>query len=131
MTVLTSPRSRVTKTLGGSDAVTLLSCYVFLLMIVPSSLVVGSFGAAGAPSALFAGALLCWYLVLRQNSAFQLDRGKQPMRLAAILFGCSIVATYVSANRSAMSLLQQNAADRGLIVVAGWVAVLCAERDAA
>jgi O-antigen ligase len=129
VTVLTSPRSRVTKTLGGSDAVTLLSCYVFLLMIVPSSLVVGSFGAAGAPSALFAGALLCWYLVLRQNSAFQLDRGKQPMRLAAILFGCSIVATYVSANRSAMSLLQQNAADRGLIVVAGWVAVLLLAAD--
>jgi O-antigen ligase len=127
--VMASPRRRVTRTLGGIDAVTLLTWYVFLLMIVPSSLVVGSFGAAGAPSALFAGALLCWYLIVRQNPAFQLDRGRQPMRLAAILFACSIVAAYVSANRSTMSLLQENAADRGLIVVAGWVAVLLLAAD--
>ena len=36
------------------DTVTLLTCYLFLLMAIPSALVVGSFGAAGAPAALFA-----------------------------------------------------------------------------
>ena len=44
------------------DAVTLLTCYLFLLMAIPSALVVGSFGAAGAPAALFAAIPLCFYL---------------------------------------------------------------------
>ena len=33
------------------DAASLLTCYLFLLMAIPSSLVFGSFGAAGAPAA--------------------------------------------------------------------------------
>ena len=32
---------------GRLDAVTLLTCYVVLLMMIPSALVVGSFGSAG------------------------------------------------------------------------------------
>ena len=64
------------------DAVTLLSCYVFLLMAIPSSLVIGSLGAAGAPAAMLAVAILCWYLAARQHPSLGLDRGRQPVRPA-------------------------------------------------
>jgi hypothetical protein len=111
------------------DAVTLLSCYLLLLMVIPPRLVVGSFGGAGAPAALFAGVLLCWYLVARQHPALSLDRGPQPVRVAGIIFGCSIIAAYIAANRGALPQLQQNGADRGLILLSGWLGVLLLAAD--
>jgi O-antigen ligase len=111
------------------DAVTLLTAYVFLLTIIPSSLVVGSFGAAGAPAALLAAILLCWYVLARLHPGITQDRGPQPVRVAAIFFGCAIVAAYVAANRTTMPVLQQNGADRGLIVLSGWLGVLLLAAD--
>ena len=111
------------------DAVTLLSCYAFLLMAIPSSLVVGSFGAAGAPAALLAVGILCWYLVARQHPGLGLDRGTQPVRVAATIFAGTVVAAYISASRHAVPAAQQSGADRGLIVLAGWVGVLALAAD--
>jgi len=112
-----------------TDAVTLLSCYVFLLVIIPSSLVVGSFGAAGAPAALFADVLFCWYLIARHHPALRLDRGKQPVRIAAVVFAGAVVAAYIAANRVKMSGLEESGADRGLIVLCGWLGVLLVAAD--
>jgi len=111
------------------DAVTLLSCYAFLLMAIPSSLVVGSFGAAGGPAALLAVAILCWYLVARRHPSLGLDRGRQPVRVAATVFAGAVVAAYISASRHAVPAAQQSGADRGLIVLAGWVGVLALAAD--
>src|ERR1022692_242124 len=111
------------------DAVTVLTCYLVLLMAIPSSLVVGSFGAVGQPAALFAALLLGWYLLARQHPEFHLDRERQPIRVSAGLFGCAILAAYVSANSTAMPALQINGADRGLILAAGWLGVLLLAAD--
>ena len=111
------------------DAVTLLSCYAFVLMAIPSSLVVGSFGAAGAPAALLAVAILCLYLVARQHPVLGLDHGRQPVRVAATIFAATVVAAYISANRQAIPAAQQSGADRGLIVLAGWIGVLALAAD--
>jgi O-antigen ligase len=95
-----------------ADAVTLLTAYVFLIMIIPSSLVV-----------------LCWYVVARRHPAMPLDRGPQPIRLVAIFFGCALLAAYVSANRVAMPVLQESGADRGLISLFGWLGVVLLAAD--
>jgi O-antigen ligase len=116
------PRSR-------TAAVRLLTCYLVLLMAIPSSLVVGPFGAAGAPAGLFAVFLLCWYLIAWQHPLLPLDTGRQPVRVAAILFGCATVAAYVSANRVSMPVLEKNGADRGLIILAGWMGVALLAAD--
>src|SRR5580704_16965162 len=112
-----------------TDAVTLLSCYVILLMVIPSSLVVGSLGVAGAPAALLALVILCWYLAARQHPGLGLDRGRQPVRVAATIFAGVVVAAYISASRHAVPVSQQSGADRGLIVLAGWVGVLALAAD--
>jgi polysaccharide biosynthesis protein PslJ len=111
------------------DAVTLLSCYAFLLMAIPSSLVVGSLGAAGAPAALLAVAILCWYLVARHHPGLGLDRGRQPVRVAVTIFAGASVAAYISASRHAVPAVQQSGADRGLLVLAGWAGVLALAAD--
>lgn len=46
-----------------------------------------------------------------------------------MLFTCAIVAAYVSANRHSMPTLELNAADRGLIMMSGWLGVLLVAAD--
>lgn len=111
------------------DAVTALSAFLFALMIIPSGLVVGAFGAAGRPATLIAGALLGWYLLARQHPDLTVDAGRQPVRTAAIVFACSALASYISANLTALTTSQQNAADRGLILLAGWIGVMLVAAD--
>jgi polysaccharide biosynthesis protein PslJ len=113
-----------------ADAVTLLTLYLFLLMAIPSSLVVGALGAAGAPAAIFAAVVFAWYLLARVHPAQLVDRGRQPVRAAALFFAFSIIAAYVSANRVTLPLLEENGADRGLISLAGWLGVLLLAADA-
>ncbi len=127
--LMTGPFPAVGGRTGRLDAVTLLTFYLFLLMAIPTSLVVGSFGASGRPAALFGVVLLCWYLAARQHPVLGLDSGRQPVRVAAVVFCCAIVAAYVSANRVSMPALQQSGADRGLIAVFGWLGVLLLAAD--
>ena len=107
----------------------MLSCYTFALIIVPSALIVGAFGAAGRPAMLLAAAMLGWYLLVRQHPAIDIDRERQPVRVAAIGLCCAVLASYVSASRSAMSTPAVNAADRGLILLAGWLGVMLFAAD--
>jgi O-antigen ligase len=127
--VMTRPYPDVIIRPGRVDAVTLLTCYLFLLMAIPPYLVVGSLGAAGAPATLFAAGATCCYLVAREHPAFHLDRGRQPVRVAAMIFGCSIIAAYVSANNGPLPVLEKSGADRGLILLAGWLGVLLLAAD--
>ncbi len=127
--LLTSPYPELAVRRRSIDAVTLLTCYLFLLMAIPSGQVVGSFGGAGAPADLFAAVLFWVYLVARQHPAFGVSRGKQPVRLAVAVFGATIIASYVSANLVAMPVLSENGADRGLILLAGWFGVVMLAAD--
>ena len=68
------------------DAVTWLSCYVVLLLFVPSRLVVGPLGSAGAPSMLFGlGSLLLWLFLPRRGTARPPASGGTPIRIALVL----------------------------------------------
>jgi len=119
---------------GGSPprrnyVVKLLTCYLILLMAIPSSLVVGPLGAAGAPAGVFAAFLFCWYLLARLHHAVPVDTGRQPIRVAAVLFACATVASYISANRTTLPLVAQNGSDRGLILLSGWLGVVLLAAD--
>lgn len=111
------------------DAVTLLSVYLLLLLAIPQRLVLAPAGAVGGPSTIFAGLLFCVFLAAWLNPALTLDHGRQPIRLAAGLFTCAVLAAYVSANRHAMPTLELNGADRGVIFTFGWFGVLLLAAD--
>jgi polysaccharide biosynthesis protein PslJ len=111
------------------DACTLLSVYLVLLMLIPATLVFAPLGAAGGPATIFAALLFVVCLVTWLHPAFTLDRGRQPVRIIALIFTCVIVAAYTSANRHAMPVLERNAADRGLIFTLGWLGVTLLAAD--
>jgi O-antigen ligase len=112
-----------------SFPVPLLTVYVVLLMFIPSALVLSPLGGAGSPATLFAIALLGWYVSRWLHPACALDRQRQPIRTAALLFGAATLAAYVSANRHTLTPLESNGADRGLILLAGWLGVLLLAAD--
>jgi hypothetical protein len=114
---------------GRRDAVSLLTSYLVLLMAIPSSLVLGSFGQAGAPAALFATVLFLLYAAARAHPALGLFCGPQPVRTAAIVFGCAIIASYVAASQLPLSALQRNGADRGMLLLLGWLGVVLLAAD--
>ena len=89
----------------------------------------GALGGAGSPATLFAFTLLGWYVLLWTHPRFALYRGRQPARLAAAFFAFVYVAAYVSANRHALGSTAQNGADRGMIFVTGWLAVMLLAAD--
>jgi polysaccharide biosynthesis protein PslJ len=110
-------------------AITLLTAYILLLTFIPSPLVLGALGGAGSPATLFAFTLLSWYVLLWLHPGFALYRGRQPARLAAAFFAFVFVAAYVSANRHTLDSTAQNGADRGMIFVTGWLAVMLLAAD--
>jgi O-antigen ligase len=78
---------------------------------------------------LLALALLGWYGLLWLHPRFGLHRGRQPIRLAVAALACIFVAAYVSANRHYMDTTSQNGADREMICLAGWAAILLLAAD--
>jgi O-antigen ligase len=107
-----------------NDAVALLTFYVFVLVAIPSRLVFGPFGGAGAPSTILGVALLGWYLLNWFHPASTISSGRLPLRVASLLVFCAIVAAYASANLHKLGTIEQNGADRGLIMICGWLGIL-------
>lgn len=111
------------------DSVTVLSFYTLLLMGIPSTLVVAPLGAVGSPAMVFAVLVLIFYLVTWLHPRLAPAHGRQPVRAAGILFASAVITTYVSANRHVMPSLESNGADRGVILVCGWLGVLLMASD--
>jgi polysaccharide biosynthesis protein PslJ len=111
------------------DAVTVLGIYTLLLMGIPAALVVAPLGAVGGPATIFAALVFIFYLVTWLHPALAPARGRQPVRFAAILLTCAVIATYVSANRHMVPGLERNGMDRGIILICGWLGVLVMASD--
>ena len=78
---------------------------------------------------MFALLVLVIYLGLWLRPSSSLHRGRQPIRVIGILFTCVVVASYASANRHLLPVLEKNAADRGLIFIFGWLGILLLAAD--
>jgi polysaccharide biosynthesis protein PslJ len=128
-TPVISPPADQTRPARRIDAVAVLTLYLFMLLFIPYYVIFSPLGGSGGPSTMFAGLVMGLYLVFWLRPAFGLDRGTQPIRVVAVLFTCVVIASYISANRHALSTLEQNGADRGLISVFGWAGVLLLAAD--
>jgi len=107
----------------------ILMLYLFLLMAIPADLVFAPLGAAGGPATLFALLVFVMYLGSWLRPSSFLDRRRQPIRLAGVLFTCAMVASYASANRHLLPVLEENSSDRGLIYLFGWLGILLLAAD--
>ncbi len=112
-------------TRGGRN-LTVLTTYLVLLELVPSSWVVPALGAVGTPSNVFALVMLLWYVGSWLTGRFTLAPETRSPRVAMCFLAASILMAYVSLGQSdrAPVALETQAADRGLIGLVAWIGVV-------
>jgi polysaccharide biosynthesis protein PslJ len=115
-----SERSEYRKT----DVVAFLSFYLFFVMAIPSALVFAPLGGAGSPSTVIGFAFFGWYILNWLHPSSSISRDRQPMRRAGIFFLCAVLASYASATAHLLPTLEQNGADRGIILACSWLGIL-------
>lgn len=100
------------------DALAVLTLYVLLLFLVPSRLVVGPLGATGTPANIVGLLALLWWGTARLVPEGEPIRGVQPVRLAVMLFGAAVLASFVAANLALSDSRELTAATRAVLAAA-------------
>jgi O-antigen ligase len=107
----------------GYDATSALTVYIFLLFAIPSRLIFGPLGAAGTPAQVFAVALLAWFAVNRIVSGRGTSFTSSPVIRALLVFGATVLISYIVATTRPIDGVELRSADRGLISLAAWLGV--------
>jgi O-antigen ligase len=113
----------------GVDAVGWLTLYAALLLFIPSRLIVGPLGSAGAPSMLFGLCSLLLWGFLFLTAVRRVDLGPQPVRIALGFFLFCVGVSYVLAMSRPMSTDEVSPADVALIALASWTGTLLLTHD--
>ncbi|MEV6983080.1 O-antigen ligase family protein [Sphaerisporangium sp. NPDC051017] len=121
-------RSRLPKK-ARVDPVTIMTFFLVVLFVMPARYVVGPLGGAGSPSSMVAVLLLVWYLMSTLSPRWTPIRGRQPVRSVIVFFVLAVLASYVAANTRPLSGDELNAADLGLVLVAGWAGIALVTAD--
>lgn len=111
------------------DAVTWLTVYVVLLFAVPSKLVIGPLGSAGAPSMVFGlGGLLLW-VVMVVATARPTSSRPRPIRIALAVFAASAGVSYAIAMSRPIVSNEVSPADVALLALLAWSGTLLLAHD--
>lgn len=113
-----------------------LTIYLLLLFAIPSRLIIGAFGSAGAPSMLFGlASALVWFLMqLRRTPDSPIAQEssmprRHPIRLAFVLFLVSVAVSYLVAMLRPIDQDEISPADVALIVALSWAGVFLLAHD--
>lgn len=112
------------------DAVTILTIYLILIFVIPSDRRVGALGGAGSIGGLFGVAMLLWWCGHHLQRPDPWSRTNfQFVRSAGFVFGGAVLASYAASAQMAVTPLDGNMADMGLIRVAGLLGVFLVASD--
>lgn len=110
-----------------TDAVTLLSILVGLRLALPSQLVVGPLGGAGAPATLFGLLLLCYWFWHRLHRV--VPEKAAELNTIALVFVAIVLASYVVATVRPIEAEELNLSTLSLLALAGWMGGLLLASD--
>lgn len=122
-----NPAGRSWSRLPGSE--TVLTVYLCLLLAIPSPMVVGPLGSAGAPSSLMAVAGFGWWVWNQVHRSSDTTAGFQPVRAAALGWLLIMLSVYAHAMARPMSGDEISPADSGLLKLVGLVGVVLVAND--
>ncbi len=121
---------RGTKTRRGTDAVTMLTVYLVLLLAIPSGVVVTALGSLGSPSLMWGLVLLGWWTISRlQTRAFDLRPIPQPVRFAFSAFVVIVLLSFAAAMLRGQPSDQVSPAFTALVRLLSWAGVLLVAVD--
>ncbi|GAA1505877.1 hypothetical protein GCM10009677_42870 [Sphaerisporangium rubeum] len=108
---------------------TIISFFLVILFVMPARYVIGPLGGAGSPASMVAVMLLVWYLLSTLSPRWTPLHGRQPVRAVIVFFALAVLASYVAAMTRPLSSEELNAADLGLVLVAGWAGIALVTAD--
>ncbi|WP_327373209.1 O-antigen ligase family protein [Streptomyces sp. NBC_01216] len=106
------------------DATAVLTGYLALALFLPSNLALPALGGAGTPANVFALLGLFWYLATWCMGRIAPAPGTRTVRTAVLVLGIVVLVSYVANTARISSQKEVLAADRGLIVLLVWVALV-------
>ena len=111
-----------------ADAVTGLTVYAVVLLIVPSDRTIAQLGGAGTPAVLLSIGLMVWWLWYRTRLASRV-RFSNPVYLTFLAFAAAVMISEVIAASSNLPQPDQNAADMGILRLAGFAGAFFVAAD--
>lgn len=124
-----SPPPRAFRRAVPFDVVTWLSVYLVLLFAVPSKLVIGPLGSAGAPSTLVGLVSLLLWVLIGVGAARPASSGPRPVRVALALFLFGVGVSYVIAMSRPVVSGEVSPADVALLSLLAWSGTLLLAHD--
>lgn len=117
------------RSVASADAVGWLSIYLVLLFFVPSRLILGPLGSAGAPSMVFGlASLLLWFLIhLRPGRRGTLRA--HPIRITLFGFLFSVGVSYLLAMSEPLLGDERSPADVAVLALLSWSGTLLLAQD--
>ncbi len=106
------------------DAATILTGYLLLAFFVPSNMALPALGGAGTPANVFALLGLFWYVASWLTGRIAPAAGTRGPRLAMCVLAGAVLMSYVADATRAGSHEEVLGADRGLILLLVWVALV-------
>ncbi|WP_105969407.1 O-antigen ligase family protein [Streptomyces geranii] len=116
-----APRGLLTRRL---DATTILTGYLVLAFFVPSNLTLPALGGVGTPANVFALLGLLWYLATWLGGRIRPAEGTRLPRVAMCVLAVAVLLSYLAEATRDSSHEEVLGADRGLIGLGVWVALV-------
>lgn len=111
------------------DAVSWLTIYLIILYAVPSRLVVGPLGSAGAPSMLLGLVSFALWLLAHIGTARRTRMHPEPIRVALAVFMICVGTSYALAMSRPISSDEVSPADVALLSLLSWSGALLVTHD--
>jgi O-antigen ligase len=124
----TAVRPNAFATVRRFDPTWLVTVYVTVLLIVPSPLQIGAFGAAGGPANMIALVALGWWICARLIPG-GMAWGFSPIRWATIGFTMAMFAGFAAGATRPLTGIESNGADRTLMAMLGLAGVTLIAAD--
>ncbi|MGW7820463.1 O-antigen ligase family protein [Streptomyces puniciscabiei] len=106
------------------DATTILTGYLVLAFFVPSNLTLPALGGVGTPANVFALLGLLWYLATWLGGRILPAQGTRLPRVVMCVLAAAVLLSYIADATRDSSHEEVLGADRGLIGLAVWVALV-------
>lgn len=99
------------------DPVALLTVFLVLVFVLPSTLVFAPMGAVGSPALLAGLGLAGLWLTAKVTPDSGLDRGVQPMRVAVFVYAGIMLLSYAVGQLRPLTELEQSGSTRQVILL--------------
>ena len=111
------------------DEVTAITLLLGVTILIPADRVIAPLGQVGVPAILVGGGLLLLWLYSRCAPTMGTDRGRQPVRLLALVLLVTTLASYIAGHLRGLVPLETSGADAAMLQLASALGLLLFTAD--